>query len=47
MRKLLAVVAIATTIAVPFASAAHAGLPGAYYQQQQRGYPQSPPGGGY
>ena len=47
MRKLLAIVAIATTIAVPFASAAYAGPPGAYYQQQQRGYPQSPPGGGY
>lgn len=47
MRKLLTIVVLATAIASPFASAAYASPPGAFYQQQQRGYPQSPPGGGY
>ena len=47
MKKLLVVVATATVLVLPFSSAAFAGLPGAWYQQQQGGYPQSPPGGGY
>lgn len=47
MKKLLAVVVLATAISSPFALSAYAGPPGAFYQQQQRGYPQSPPGGGY
>lgn len=47
MKRLLTVLALATAIAAPFASAAYAGPPGAYYQQQQSGYPQSPAGGGY
>jgi len=46
MKKLITVLALATMITAPLASAAFAGLPGAYYQrQQQGGYPQSPPGG--
>jgi len=47
MKRLLTVLVLATAIAAPLASAAYAGPPGAWYQQQQRGYPQSPPGGGY
>lgn len=47
MKKILAVIALAVAIGSPLATAAYAELPGAYYQQQQSGYPQSPPGGGY
>ena len=47
MKTLLAIVTVATLFAAPFSSTAFAGPPGAFYQQQQAGYPQSPPGGGY
>jgi hypothetical protein len=45
MRKLLAALTLATAVVIPFWADAVAGPPGAFYQQQQRGYPQSPPGG--
>jgi hypothetical protein len=45
MKILLTIVTIATLFAAPLSSTAYAGLPGAWYQQQQSGYPQSPPGG--
>lgn len=44
-KKLFVTLAAATLFAATFATASFAGPPGAFYQQQQYGYPQSPPGG--
>jgi hypothetical protein len=45
MKRIFVLVTLAALSATAFASTASAGLPGAWYQQQQAGYPQSPPGG--
>lgn len=45
MKNVIIALGLATLVTSQLASAAYANLPGAYYQQQRSGYPQSPPSG--